>query len=123
MKTKPLYDSLNANIQSAKGKDILQRINSARPKYYEEREKVIGFIKDNNKVEAVKQMFTEFRKAQTELFDGISELITYQTKLTIDDGVSAEESYQSLKSELYIISVIVILLVILLAFFITRRYY
>ncbi len=118
--SKVLYDSLNARVISKDGKVIMDKINSIRPKYYEERKILIAFIESNNKVEAVNQLFTNFRAVQTDLFDGIKDLIALLTTQTIEEGKAAEESYQSIKITLFVISGIAILLVVFLSIYITR---
>ncbi|GAB1371112.1 hypothetical protein MASR1M45_11740 [Candidatus Kapaibacterium sp.] len=117
---KPIVDSLKNTIKSVEGIALLQKLNEARPKYIEYREKILANIKSGNKEEAVRILFGEFRDAQSEYFKSSKELINFQIDLMNADSKEAEESAAFANLLVLVIGIIAFLIAIIVSYMISR---
>ena len=120
-KAKENLDSLISTIKSDEGKAILKKINDAKAGYIENRTFIINHLMANEIDAAVAVLFGEFRKYQTNYFDGINELIQFQGKLFAETAEEAENQYNSSFNMLIILTLIALIVAILIAWFVSRQ--
>jgi len=116
-----LTDSLEAGMNSDKGKELLAEMTSIRKgEYYTSRSQMLKEVDAGNKVEAARILFGDLQDAQKKYTAKINEMIDYQVQLLNEAGVEADETHSFVVTITIVISLLALLFVVLAAYFITK---
>lgn len=113
-------DSLKRTVKSEKGKELLEKIETARVKYIEARNKEMAFVDSGDRAAAIDMLFKEMRDAQNEYMNSVNDMIKYQNQLMAESADQADETYASSQTLVLVIGVVMLLLVIGAAILITK---
>jgi methyl-accepting chemotaxis protein len=119
-KVKEYYDSLEATITSNEGKQNLSTALNARRDYLATSDQLMKLITAGEKEASVAYLFNDQRIAQQKYFDGINELVSFQTELAKNDGKAAEETALALINLLQRLAIVAIAFSVLMAWYIAR---
>jgi methyl-accepting chemotaxis protein len=84
-----LFADLDKLITLPKGRELLQRIKEARPRFREQLERAATLAIADKDEEATKIVMGPMRDAQRDYFKAVDELLTYQRQLAEDAGHDA----------------------------------
>jgi len=115
-----IIDKLTATITSPEGKTLLARVQDTRTAYVATLDKFHGMVNRNERDNAVKLLYGDFRPVTQSYLKAIGELNDYQDDLMRKAGEEAEAAYNSARTLLITISLIAIALGIVIAILITR---
>ncbi|MDD2883764.1 MAG: methyl-accepting chemotaxis protein [Dechloromonas sp.] len=115
-----IIDKLAATITSPEGKTLLARVQDTRTAYVATLDKFHGMVNRNERDNAVKLLYGDFRPVTQSYLKAIGELNDYQDDLMRKAGEEAEAAYNSARTLLITISLIAIALGIVIAILITR---
>ncbi|MDO8931188.1 MAG: MCP four helix bundle domain-containing protein, partial [Rhodocyclaceae bacterium] len=83
-------EKLTQTVNSAKGKELLQRVKDARADFLVGQDKLLDMVKKGQRDEAVTYMIGDFRKLQNPYFATVGEIIKFQGALMEEAGREAE---------------------------------
>jgi methyl-accepting chemotaxis protein len=115
-----MIDSLRRTITSDQGKALLEEFQKARQEYYDSRLGFFELIKQKKYDEAGIYLIVELRKSQSEYIGAITKIVAYQNELLTEEATNAEESYNSAKNLIIIISIIAVILLVVVSYLVTR---
>lgn len=107
-------------VRSERGKAILKDIEKARAEYREAIGEVRKLALEGKKREAAEILFSRVRTAQQKYFQGVAEIIKYQTELVHASGEVTEATERSAIIFITVISCIALILTVILAWLLTR---
>jgi len=119
-KIRDLFDALEKTITSDKGKALIKKILDVRPNYIRVTETYMELIKSGQLEQAKKLLLSEVRDIQRPYFDGVNELIAYQTELANKDGHDAENDARAAIRLISILLVTALILSVGMAVLIVR---
>lgn len=85
-------DKLDAKIDSAEGRRLLQAILDARTPYVAAQDRFIALARQGKQQEATDYLLGEIRQLQTRYFDNATALIAFQTELMAASGQQARSA-------------------------------
>lgn len=113
---------LEEMIHTEKGKELLNKIKTAREDYYfPARDKLLKEYEAGNNEKVKEILLGDLRKGQNMYIDAISELIKYQTELTQKDGQRAIDSYNSAKTTMIIVGILSLIFVTAFGIVLTKN--
>jgi methyl-accepting chemotaxis protein len=116
-----MTDSLQAGMNSDKGKQLLTEMTSIRKgEYYTSRAQMLKEADAGNKIEASRILFNELQEAQKKYTAKINEMIDYQVQLLNEAAVEADATHRFVVTSTVVISLLALLFVVLAAYFITK---
>ncbi len=107
---------LEENIKSEEGKKLFSKVLSAREIFYGDTEKFLTFIKQSKKDEALVLLKGDLRKSQNDYITIVSELTSFQDKLSVKMG---EETASKINRDTLLLLFLVILSIIISIIFAT----
>lgn len=116
------FAKLEEMIHTQKGKELLNKIKTAREAYYfPARDKLLKEYEAGNNEKVKEILLGDLRKGQNMYIDAISELIKYQTELTQEDGQRAIDSYNSAKTTMIIVGILSLIFVTAFGIVLTKN--
>ena len=113
-------DKLEKSIQSAKGKEQLTRVKSARAAYVIHQDRFLELLKADKKADIVALMQGDLRKTQSEYLKAVNDMVDFQTELVEQAGKNADELVSTTERLIMILAGVAALLSVLVGWFITR---
>ncbi|MDD5175086.1 MAG: methyl-accepting chemotaxis protein [Sterolibacterium sp.] len=113
-------EKLDKTINSAKGKELLQKLKDARAAYLTNQEKLLELARQGKRDEATDFMVGEFRKYQNPFFAAAGDLIKYQGEQMDEACCAAENMTETALSLLLGISIAALVAVLGFAYWVTR---
>ena len=111
---------LDKSIKSEKGRELLDRIVTARAVYVVAQDKFLSLLKTDSKVELVALMQGDLRKSQNEYLASVNALIDYQTNVMEKAGKDSADMVRSAELVILILGLSAAVLSVLVGWLITR---
>lgn len=106
------FDILNKTIQSEDGRKKLDAAMDARKVYVLDQDKFLELQKLGKRDEAIEFLVTQVRKTQTDYFQTVNSMITFQSDLMVKTGEAANTSVEDAKRLILILAISAILLAV-----------
>lgn len=115
-------NKLKVTIKAERGKELLNKLISIREnEYFPKRQEVLDLFEAGKKEEAIKLLLGDFRKAQNDYLNSISELIKFQTELVRKGGDNVQKTYDQSKLILIGVGLVSLIFLISFGFLVTRN--
>ena len=112
--------TLNALIQSEKGKEIMGRMQQRRAEFLKLGDQYLAMVQQGQKEEALKLLEEQLRPVQRAYQATLNEQVEYQAQITASAGQRAESAAAALQRDVLIAGALAIVLAIFLAIAIIR---
>ena len=119
-KVSDTYKSLERQITSEKGKEILMRMERQRAEFLKVGDQYLALVRQGQKDEALKLLEEQLRPVQQAYQATIQEQVTFQAQVTVNAGRRAEAEADSLQRDVLIAGALAIGIAIFLAITIIR---
>jgi methyl-accepting chemotaxis protein len=114
-------EALDKNINSDKGRALLQALIKARVPYAAAQDKLVAMIGNGSKHdEVVAFMLSDVRATQGAFLKSAEDLVAFQVELTNKSGADAQRAYESARSLTLAVTLLAVLLAIAIALWVTR---
>jgi len=114
------FKKLEDGITSTEGKKLLANLAAVRKENIAGQDKIVAWLKEGRKQEAIDFLSSQYSKDQQDYFDAIDALLSFQGKLMEEAGAEAATAYTEARTLMLTLSIVAALLAIGIALWITR---
>lgn len=115
-------NKIQENIKNEKEKELIDEIQRIRVReYFPIREKLLKDLEAGNRESALNLLLGDFRKAQYDYLNAITELIKYENQLVIEKAKNARDLFESSRNLMIAVSVISLIFVIFFGYVVTKN--